>query len=219
MINLILIAPPAAGKGTQASLISKEYDIPHISIGEILRKEISNNSDVGKIVKNMIASGQLAPDDLVSKLLEKRLLEDDCEKGFILDGFPRNIHQANILEEILKSQNKQITKVFLLSIDKEIAKKRLLGRLICSNCSANYNDLFEDSKPNKNGKCDLCSGTLVRREDDNEETFETRFLSYEKDTLPIIEHYNTRNILIEIDAGISVEHTFSLIKKVLNDKN
>lgn len=219
MINIILIAPPAAGKGTQASLISKEYNIPHISIGEILRKEISEDSDVGKIVKNLISSGQLAPDDLVLKLLEKRLLKDDCEKGFILDGFPRNIHQANILVQILKKQSKQITKIFLLNIDKETARKRLLGRLICSNCSTNYNDLFKDSKPMKNGKCDLCSGTLVRREDDNEETFENRFSSYEKETLPIIKHYKEENILTEIDASISVDHTFSLIKKVLNDKN
>lgn len=217
MKSIIFIAPPAAGKGTQSQLTSKKYNIPHISAGQLLRDEIVETSEIGMQIKNIIAQGILIEDSLMAKVLINRLTKDDCKNGFILDGYPRSKGQLNYLEKILKESNQEITHVFLIEIEKELAKKRTLGRLICSNCGANFNILFEDSSPKIKDKCDICSGTLLKREDDNLEVFEKRYQTYIEESTDIINYFENRNIIYKIDGSISKEYTFSKIVENLGE--
>lgn len=217
MKSIIFIAPPAAGKGTQSQLVSQKYKIPHISAGQLLRDEIVQKSEIGLIVKDIIKDGNLVDDSIMAEVLIKRLNKEDCNNGFILDGYPRSKSQLEYLKTILDSTNKKINHVFLIEIDKELAKKRTIGRLICSNCGANYNTLFEDSSPQTKNKCDICAGTLLKREDDTEEVFEHRYETYINEASNIINYFENQNIIHKIDGSISKEYTFSKIVEVLGD--
>lgn len=216
MINIIFVAPPAAGKGTQSSLISQKYNIPHISVGALLRNEVSNNTGIGEKIKNDLRLGLLISTDIIAELLAKRIAHPDCKNGYILDGFPRNREQIEPMNVILSKIKSKITHVFLIDIDKELAKKRTIGRLVCTGCGNNYNNLFEDSKPKFYSKCDYCTSTLSKREDDSEETFENRYLTYMNETYPLIEYFDNLGILYKIDGTISKDYTFSQITEILD---
>lgn len=208
-MNITLIAPPAAGKGTQAKKISKEYGIPHISTGDLLRK--INDENLHQNLKN----GQFASDELVTNLLKERLKQADCQNGFVLDGYPRNLKQAKMYNQILKELNIPLGYIIVLDLDKEIAKKRIIGRKVCPNCGAVFNDLLEDSKPKQKDICDNCQNILVKRDDDNEDTFETRFQIYMGQTEPIIDYYEKNYQVYHVNSGINSDYTFNEIKKIV----
>lgn len=217
MKNIIFIAPPAAGKGTQSAKVSAKYGIPHISMGQLLRDEIIGETEIGLSIKETVAHGNLIDEEISSKILLKRLQKKDCDNGYVLDGFPRSRSQIPYLEEILAEIEKVITHVFLINIDRDLALKRTIGRRVCSNCDANYNILFEDSTPKVENKCDKCSGTLLKREDDTEEVFNHRYNIYMEESAEIIKYFKDLNILHEIDGSISKEYTFSEICKILGE--
>ena len=182
-MNITFIAPPAAGKGTQSAKVSREYGLPHISTGDLLRNVDDED------LQNKLSQGQFASDELVTRLLEERLKEDDCDKGYVLDGFPRNLKQARIYDELLEKLHKDKGIVIVLDLDKEIAAKRIIGRKVCPNCGEVFNDLIEESKPKQEGICDKCHGNLTSRDDDSEETFEKRYQINQKETAPINKNY------------------------------
>lgn len=212
MENIILLAPPAAGKGTQSKLLVSKYHIPHISTGDLLRNASLENNELGMKLKNILESGQLVDDNMVLELLQNRIKQNDCQNGFILDGFPRTVNQAIKYIEMMESLNKTIGNVIFLNVPKEITKNRILGRLSCSNCGEVYNEIY--NKPKTIGKCDKCNGDLVKRKDDNDITFEQRYKVYEEETYPLIDFFNKRNVLFTIDS-VSKEETFEKIKQIV----
>lgn len=213
--NIMFIAPPAAGKGTQAELLSTKYNIPHISTGDLLRNASQDGTERGKMIADMMVQGILVGDEIILELLKERLQKEDCNNGYILDGYPRNIEQAKQYEEMLKELNKELGIVFYLDIDKEVAMKRIVGRVSCSNCGTVYNEMFEETKPLKDGVCDKCNSDLVKRADDNEETFNTRFETYINKTQALIDYYESTGSLYRINSGISKENTFEQIENIL----
>ena len=213
MQDIILIAPPAAGKGTQAKLLSSKYQIPHISTGDLLR---AATGELGDIVKKTMESGALVSDDLVLKLLEERITKEDCQNGYILDGFPRNISQAESYMKLLEKLNKPLGDVIYLDASKEVTQKRIVGRLSCPTCGAVYNDQIDESKPKKFGTCDKCNGPLSKRSDDNLETFEKRYQTFMNETYPLVNYFRSKGKLFTIGSGISKERTLSEIEKIIN---
>lgn len=214
-MNIIFVAPPAAGKGTQSNLLVEKYGIAHISTGDLLREEVASGSDLGLSLKDKMASGELISDDIVLGLLKNRLMKDDVKKGFILDGYPRTLNQANTLDTMLEELNMKIDHVLYLEMDKELAMHRALGRMTCPNCGAGYNKYEEVMKPKVDGKCDKCSSDLVSRSDDNEETFNTRFDTYLDNTQPLLDYYKEKNLLNVIDNSGTPTETFNRIEEVI----
>ncbi len=215
MRNIVFIAPPAAGKGTQANILKENYNIAHISTGDLLREEVKKESLLGKQIEDKMKSGQLIEDEIVTELLENRLMQDDTNNGYILDGYPRNIKQAKILEELLEKINKPIDHVIFLEIDEEEAMKRACGRLTCDKCGKIYNIYFDEMKPKKENICDDCNISLTHRADDNEESFKKRFRTYMESTKPLIDFYQNKGLLNVVDSSINKEHTSKQIKKIL----
>lgn len=213
--NIIFIAPPAAGKGTQAEMLSSKYNIPHISTGDILRNASLNDTDRGRMIAFELALGNFISDDIILELLKERLQQNDCNNGYILDGFPRNIEQAQQYEKILEELNKELGYVIYLDIDKEIAKKRIVGRVSCPKCGSVYNELFLETKPKKDGFCDKCGSELTRRSDDNVSTFENRFEAYINKTKPLIDYYDNKKVLNRIDCSLGKENTFKQIENII----
>ena len=213
MQDIILIAPPAAGKGTQAKLLSSKYQIPHISTGDLLR---AATGELGDIVKKTMESGALVSDDLVLKLLEERISKEDCQNGVILDGFPRNVSQAESYIKLLEKLNRPLGYVIYLDASKEVMQKRIVGRLSCPTCGAVYNDQIDDNKPKKFGTCDICNGPLTKRSDDNLETFEKRYQTYMNETYPLLDYFRSKGKLFTVGSGISKERTLSEIEKIIN---
>jgi adenylate kinase len=218
MRNIILIAPQAAGKGTQSALIEEAYGIPHISTGDLLRAARNKRTKTGRTIIKCQDEGLLVPQEIVNKVLEKRLMEDDCKEGFILDGYPRNLMQANYLDEFLKKINHEANYVIFLNVSKEEVLKRITGRQMCVECGANYNINYTEQKPKKEGVCDKCGGELIQRSDDTEESIFNRLNIFYNDTLPLLDIYRERNILYEVNGIGSVEDVFKDIKNVLGDK-
>ena len=186
-MNIVLLGPPGAGKGFQANLISKRLNIPTISTGDLLRDRMKVNDEESKILANYVNSGDLVPDELIGKILKRRVECDDCSKGFILDGFPRSLSQAELLEKL----GINVDKVIEIDVDEEIIVARLKNRRICRSCGAVYNLLFK--KPKVPGCCDLCGSELVARKDDNITTIRNRFQVFEKETRPLEAYYKNRN--------------------------
>ncbi|MDD2377803.1 MAG: nucleoside monophosphate kinase [Bacilli bacterium] len=215
MKSIILLAPPAAGKGTQSALISDKYDVPHISTGDLLRNAVRENHPSAGIIKDLMNSGSIVTDEIVLELLKTRLDKSDCDNGYVLDGFPRNVSQAIAYENILKNIGKELGIVIFLDLDKEIAKKRIVGRLSCSKCGNVYNSMFEETKPKIDNLCDSCNTELSRRDDDNEETFDKRFEVYIQKTQPLIDYYEQKGILYRVNSGISKDYTFSKIEMII----
>ena len=219
MKNIIFISPPAAGKGTQSKFLSEEYNIPHISAGDLLRDEVASGSELGKELKAIMDAGKLVGLSDILKLLENRLSQDDCNNGYILDGYPRDMAQAKAYEELLDKLNMEIGHVIFLDIDKELAVKRTLSRLICPKCGSSYNLEVEEVKPKKDGICDRCGSELKHRSDDNEETILKRFDTYMESTKDLIEYYKNLGVLttIKVEKDKSAEDIFEEIKEVIND--
>ena len=213
-MRLILLGPPGAGKGTQASSIVAEYGITHISTGDIFRHNIKNETELGKKVKSYLDKGQLVPDELTIDLVWDRLSKDDCKNGFLLDGFPRTINQAEALQKGLEERGLKLDKVINIDVDKNILVKRLSGRRVCKNCGETYHI---DNKPTlKDGVCDKCSGEVIQRADDNEKTVLDRIEVYENQTFPLIDFYKNLGLILTVDGTLSIEDVFSQIKESLS---
>ncbi len=203
-MKIVLIAPPAAGKGTQAALLSKHYQIPKISMGEMLREEVAKKTEIGLLVKEKIKKGDLVPDEVAFTLLKKRLNKSDTKKGFILDGYPRNMNQVAILEKIIS----KIDKFVHINIDIKIARIRMEKRRLCPKC----HEVFS-----KKTECSKCNIKLVKRDDDDLITLKNRFKSYQEETKLVIDYYQKKDILYYIDGNQTIEKVFADIKKVLDD--
>ena len=218
MKNIIFIAPPAAGKGTQAKLVSAEYNIPHISTGDLLREEMAKGSEIGISIKKDMDAGNLVSDEVITTLLKNRIIKSDCKNGFILDGYPRNLAQAKTYNNLLDELNLEKGVVIFFDIDKDIALKRTLSRVVCQNCGSSYNLLIEELKPRKENICDRCNHELKTRTDDTEEVFIHRFDTYINSTKDLIEYYQNLGLLHKIDVEEkSAETIFGEVKEILND--
>ena len=217
MKNIIFIAPPAAGKGTISEMIEDKYKIPHISTGALLREFSNRNDELGKEVKTVINSGGLVNGELMIKLIKQRITQQDCYNGFILDGFPRNVPQAELYDELLQKLNKDLGMVILLEINKETAMKRIVGRVSCPKCNKVYNTTSPEMAPKQTNKCDECGSELITRTDDNEETFNKRFSTYLRETQPLIEYYENKGNLYKIDSSGSTRSAFQAIEELIND--
>lgn len=215
MRSIILIAPPAAGKGTQSELISLKYGFTHISTGELLREVALTNDDL----KQQLSTGYLISDSVIFDLLENRLKNEDCKKGFILDGFPRTVNQAKKYESIMNEIGVSSNVVIFLDIDKNEAFKRIEGRVTCPKCKRVYNELLEDVKPKVLGICDKCGVELIKRSDDNFSTFSKRYDVYYENTAPLIDYYGEKGILHKIDCGIGKDSVFEVIQKIIGEIN
>ena len=215
MKNIIFIAPPAAGKGTQAVMVSSKYNVPHISTGDILRNAATEDSERGRYIANEISNGRFVSSDIMFELITERLQQSDCNNGYILDGFPRSLEQAEQYEEILKKLNKEIGYVIVMDVDKEVAKNRIVGRISCPKCGSVFNENIEVSKPKIEGVCDRCQTTLVKRSDDNAETFDGRFQTYLEKTKPLIDYYEKQNVLYHVNSDLGKENTFEQIENII----
>ena len=218
MKNIIFIAPPAAGKGTQAKLVSAEYNIPHISTGDLLREEINNGTELGKSIKKDMEQGNLVSDEVITTLLKNRITLSDCKVGFILDGYPRNLAQAKKYNELLDELNINNIYVIFFDIDKQRALDRMLSRVVCGHCGSSYNLMIEELKPKKENICDRCNHELKTRTDDTEEVFINRFDTYLNSTKDLIEYYENQGLLYRIEVlDKSAETIFEEVKEILND--
>lgn len=197
-MNLILLGPPGAGKGTQANMLSDEFSIPQISTGEILRTAVKEGTPLGIEAKSHMDAGGLVPDEVVIGIVVERLQHEDCSNGFILDGFPRTVAQADALQDNLKALGKELDRVIALQVDTEALVERLTGRRTCKSCGRGYHVRFDP--PAEEGRCDVCGGELVQRDDDREETIRKRMTVYEEQTAPLINYYRESGLLIEVDG-------------------
>ena len=186
MKNVILIAAPAAGKGTEAAKLKEQYNLPHISTGDLLRAAVERGDERGNMINELISNGKFVSDEIVLELLKEKILDPTCENGYILDGFPRNIEQAEAYDKILNELSKNIGVVIVLDIDKEIAKSRISGRQSCPRCGKVYNINNPEMTPVREGLCDICNVELTRRKDDTPETYEERYNTYLEKTEPLI---------------------------------
>ena len=212
-MNIILLGPPGAGKGTQAARIVEKYGVPHISTGDIFRANIKAGTELGKRAQEYMNRGELVPDDLVIEIATTRLLADDCAEGFLLDGFPRTVYQAEKLDEFLAAHGSKIDKVLDIAVEKEELMVRLTGRRVCKACGASYHVV--NIPPKKEGICDVCGGPLVQRADDNAETVANRIEVYEAQTMPLIEYYEKAGNIAHIDGATGLESVFADIVKAL----
>ncbi|MDD6224089.1 MAG: adenylate kinase [bacterium] len=217
-MNIILLAPPAAGKGTQSELLIKKYQLNQISTGDLLRKIASNDSKLGNTIKKTLASGELVNNNLVFQVLEEYMDKNTSENGYVFDGFPRDTLQAEKLDDILENMNQKIDYVFYLNVSKEILLKRITGRRLCKSCGKVYNINIDLLKPKMNSICDNCGQELYRREDDNESSFETRYQNYKIQTQPLIDYYQNKNILYEIDSSLEKEEVFKQIESFIEKR-
>lgn len=215
MLRTILLGPPGAGKGTQAVKIVDKYGIPHISTGDIFRENIKKGTELGKKAQEYMNKGELVPDDLVIAIATARLLEDDCKNGFLLDGFPRTVYQAEKLDEFLEAHNSKIDKVVDISVGKEELMTRLTGRRVCKKCGASYH--IVNIPPKKEGVCDICGGPLIQRDDDNAETAANRIEVYEEQTRPLVDYYKKAGNLVLIDGTTGLENVFADIVRALGE--
>ncbi|MCL2164011.1 MAG: adenylate kinase [Oscillospiraceae bacterium] len=215
-MRLVLLGAPGAGKGTQAGSISREYQIPHISTGEIFRDNIKRETPLGKEVKGILDSGQLVPDDITVKIVESRLEAPDCEHGFVLDGFPRNINQAESIDRILAIEGKELIAAIDIRVDDGEIITRLSGRRVCRNCSKNYHVQYAPSKVED--VCDECGGDLYQRKDDAPDVVKSRLSVYHNQTEPLIGYYKQRGVYLEVTGREKVSDTtedmFAILEKI-----
>ncbi len=212
-MNIVFLGPPGAGKGTQAKRITERYGIPQISTGDMFREHLSKGTELGKKAKEYMEKGQLVPDEIVLSMVEERLKQPDCEKGFILDGFPRTVPQAEALDEMLAKWGKKIDYAIAIEVPDEELVKRLTGRRTCKKCGMMYHVIFKP--PKEEGKCDACGGELYQRADDNEETVRNRLKVYHESTAPLIDYYEKKGVLHRVDGMGSIDEIFERIVKIL----
>lgn len=198
-MRLVLLGPPGAGKGTQAVAIRRKYGIPHISTGEMLREAIAAGTDLGNKVRSIVESGALVPDDLIGEVVAERLARDDAAEGFLLDGFPRTIRQAEILESVLEGRKQPLTAVLKIALGDDEVVRRLSGRRTCASCGALCH--VDSGPPVSEGTCDACGGSLGQREDDKEEVIRKRLRVYHRQTAPLTEHYRKEGLLLEVNGS------------------
>ncbi|MBO0477207.1 adenylate kinase [Vagococcus sp. DIV0080] len=217
-MNLILMGLPGAGKGTQAEKIIDAYGIPHISTGDMFRDAMKNETELGLLAKSFIDKGELVPDEVTNGIVKDRLSQDDTEKGFLLDGFPRTLAQAEELDKILEELGKKVDNVLNIHVASEVLIDRLAGRFICKDCGATYHKLF--NSPKVEGTCDRCGGhNFYQREDDKPETVKNRLEVNIKNSEPILEYYEKQNVLHTIDGDRDIQEVFVDIEKIIANKN
>ncbi|MCY1575255.1 adenylate kinase [Staphylococcus pettenkoferi] len=214
-MNIILMGLPGAGKGTQASEIVKKYPIPHISTGDMFRKAIREETELGKKAKSFMDRGELVPDEVTVGIVKERLSEDDAKKGFLLDGFPRTIDQAEALNDIMSDLNREIEAVINIEVPEEELMNRLTGRRICEKCGTTYHLVF--NPPKVEGVCDLDGGKLYQREDDNPETVSNRLKVNIKQSKPILEYYDQKGVLKNIDGAKDIDDVTSDVIQILDN--
>lgn len=212
-MRLVLLGAPGAGKGTQAKKLIEKYGIPQISTGDLLRAAVAAGTPLGKEAKSYMDKGELVPDSVVLGMVEERLKQDDCKKGYILDGFPRNVAQAEALDKMLNGLGMSLDAALSVDVPFDDLMKRLTGRRTCKSCGQMYNIYF--NPPKKEGVCDKCGGELFQREDDKEETIKKRLEVYNSQTAPLIEYYGKKGILKSVNGTGSIDDIFSNICKVL----
>ena len=212
--NIILMGPPGAGKGTLAKQLKSALDLVHISTGDMFRENIKAQTELGLLAKSYIDRGDLVPDQVTIDMLKNRLAEKDCEKGFLLDGFPRTLPQAEALEVLAKEINRPIEVVVNLDCDNQELIRRISGRRVCKNCGAPYH--IVTMKPKVEGVCDLCGGPLYQRADDNEEALKVRLDHYVKDTKPLLDFYSQRGLLKNFDSLVGSVELFNQVSEFLN---
>ena len=212
-MKIVMLGAPGAGKGTQASMIAENFGIPHISTGDIFRANIKNGTELGKEAKAYMDKGELVPDELTVRLLLDRVAKDDCKEGNVLDGFPRTIPQAEVLEKELEKTGDKIDKAVNVDVPDENIVRRMSGRRACLKCGATYHIVH--IPPKKEGICDVCGSELVLRDDDKEETVKNRLDVYHKQTSPLIDFYSKRNVLETVDGTKDSKEVFEDIKKIL----
>ena len=210
-MNLILLGPPGAGKGTQAKILTKRYSIPQISTGDILRAAVAEQTPMGIKAKEFMDSGALVSDEVVVGIVEERLSKTDCEPGFILDGFPRTVKQADALKHMLEAFGKSIDHVISICVEKDELLERVTGRRTCRSCGSGFHAIFDP--PKVNGICDECNGELYQRDDDSEETMRNRLDIYEEQTAPLIAYYAQQSLLRSVYGIGSIEE---IKQKLLN---
>ena len=198
-MRIIFLGPPGGGKGTQADFIAEKYDIPKLSTGDLLRESVANKTSLGNEAKGYMNRGELVPDAVVIALVEEKLASPECQKGFILDGFPRTVAQADQLANFMVSTGKEVDHVVYFSISKDEIIKRISGRRSCQECKAVYH--LEYVPPKEQGMCDVCGNKLIQRNDDEPKTIESRLSVYQEQTAPLIEYYKMKNILGELDGS------------------
>lgn len=214
-MRLLIMGAPGAGKGTQAALIKEAYNIKHISTGDMFRKAISEKTPTGIEAKSYIDQGKLVSDSVTNKLVRERLSEKDCENGFLLDGYPRNLAQAEELDKILKDLGIKLDAVINVSVDDNFLIERITGRRTCTKCGASYHVSF--NKPKVEGICDECGSTLIQRPDDSEETIKNRLSVYYEKTKPVLDYYEAQNIVKNVDGIGEINEIFEKIKKELGE--
>ncbi len=215
-MRIILLGPPGAGKGTQAKRIEEEFGIPQLATGDILRLAIREGTEWGKRAEPFVREGQLVPDEVVIGVVKERLSRDDVRRGFILDGFPRTLRQAEALEEMLKELCMAIDAVLYFDIPAEELVRRLSARRVCENCQTPYNLI--SSPPRSDEVCDRCGGKLVQRPDDTPEVIRKRLAVYEEQTRPLVEFYARKGLLVTVPASGSIEETYARVKELLARK-
>lgn len=202
-MHILLMGPPGAGKGTQAANLVTEFGIPHISTGDMFRAAVKEGTELGKQAKACMDAGKLVPDEVTIGIVRERLAKDDCKKGFILDGFPRTVEQADALDSIMKDLGLSITRVLNINVPAEDLIERAVGRRICKKCGATYHVKFHPSKAE--GICDACGGELYQRADDSAETMKNRLAVYEDSTRPLIEYYKKAGVYTEVDGRQAID--------------
>jgi adenylate kinase len=205
-MNVLLMGPPGAGKGTQAERIVAEYQIPHVSTGDMFRRAMSEGTPLGLEAKSYVDKGLLVPDEVTIGIVRERLHQPDCENGFLLDGFPRTVSQAQALDQILEQMNKKLDHVINIEVNRSLLLDRLTGRRICKQCGSTYHVLF--NPPQVEGKCDKCNGELYQRSDDTAEKVGTRLDEYTANTVPLIDYYEARGILRPINGEREITEVF-----------
>ena len=212
-MQLLLMGPPGAGKGTQAAELVKKFNIPHISTGDMFRAAVKEGTELGKKAKAVMDAGGLVPDEITIGIVKERLAKDDCKKGFILDGFPRTVEQADALAKILDDLGMKLTRVLNIHVPSSDLIERAVGRRICKSCGATYHIKFNPTK--KDGVCDNCGGDLYQRKDDNEETMKNRLSNYEASTKPLIDYYKKVGVYTEIDGRQPIDKVTEELVNVL----
>jgi adenylate kinase len=215
-MKIVLMGPPGAGKGTQAKFISNMYSIPHISTGDIFRKQISGNTPLGIKAKETIDKGQLAPDDITIRMVEERIGLEDCKVGFLLDGFPRTVVQSLALDSYLQKENDKLDAVILVEVPRSEILERMTGRRVCLNCGASYHINFNPTKVE--GKCDVCGMEVIQRVDDQDETVKRRLRIYDEQTQPLIKYYEKNNLLHIIDGTLNIKEVSKNICNILGSE-